>query len=170
MLLVTFQVHVHTMTKNQRVDANTWLATSLLPFMMPRLLIFDFRLNFVNNMLSTSSTSNSSSPIAIPNNLENSPPEICGHLYSPNAWWLAYCGLHIFALRIYGGAQLLRCFHLVDHTSIMFISKWIWLVKGLFGGIKHDFFCASLPSIITIYTYKGSFMLVFFLKNTHLMF
>ena len=58
-------------------------------------------------------------------------------------------------MRICGHAQLLNCSYLVDHISLPLLFMSNSLAKGLFQEIRHDISCASLPSAVTIYKFKG---------------
>lgn len=73
----------------------------------------------------------------------------------PSLLWFAH-----FAMRLCGGAPLLSCSHVVYHTSTCLLSKWIRLVKGLFGYKTWHFF-ASPPAIVITKIFRGLFILIF---------
>ena len=87
--------------------------------------------------------------------------EIWNSVHTRNAWWLAYCVLHILAWEfvemlnysVLSIQWVTRAFHL--------FSMWIWLVKCLFGKINMAFSCASLPSVVIILKSTKLFVLIF---------
>ena len=76
-----------------------------------------------------------------------------------------------FGVRSNGGAQLLSCSHLVDHTCIFHVF-WMNLIDDIYiyicGGIKHGIFCASLPLLLKNLNSKGLFVPIFSLEIVHL--
>ena len=60
--------------------------------------------------------------------------------HTPNARWLAYCGLHILMRKSMRDAQLLSCSHPVDHTSspLIFQVHLIDQKSTLSGKKTHD--------------------------------
>ena len=74
--------------------------------------------------------------------------EIWHTLHTPNARWLAWCGLHIFATRICGGAQLMSYSHLADLTSVMLIFQ-VHLIghRSLQGNKTWHFFFLCITSV-----------------------
>ena len=59
--------------------------------------------------------------------------------------WLAH-----FGMRIWGGAQLSSCSHLMNHTSITLVFQENLIGQRSLQGEKHGIFLCTLPSIVSV--------------------
>ena len=91
------------------------------------------------------------------------------NLHTPTTRWLAYCGLHIFGMRIRGGASTMELFPCSgSHEHPVHFPDDFDLSKVFFRGWNKAFPSSSLPSITMIWKCKGLIMPNFFLEIAHI--
>ena len=92
--------------------------------------------------------------------------DIWENIHTPNARWLAYWFAH-FDKRIL--VEVLNYWLVPSSGSFHSSSRWIWLVKGMFGRIIQSIFLCITSFICYNLKYKVPFMSNFSLERTYLL-